>query len=137
MSVLQIPASSTRTRTSFSRATSSTSSRSWSCRFSSHTARIRLLQNLREVLAGRCVLDPGDLLRSAGTDDPSTLVAAFGTELDDVISRLDDVEIVLDHDNCVAAVDETVHQMQQLGDVIEVQTGGRLVEDVQRLARGA
>ena len=44
---------------------------------------------------------------------------------------------MLDHDDRVAAVDQAVQQVQQLGDVVEVQAGRRLVEDVERPAGGA
>ena len=46
----------------------------------------------------------------------------------------DHVEIVLDHQHRVAPIDQPVEHGQQLPDVVEVQAGGRLVEDVERLA---
>jgi hypothetical protein len=44
---------------------------------------------------------------------------------------------VLDDDHRVALVDQFVQHFQQLGDVVEVQAGGRLVENVERAAGGA
>src|ERR1700752_678603 len=52
----------------------------------------------REELARVRALHFGDLFRRAGCHHMASLVAAFGPEIDDVIGRLQDVEIVLDHD---------------------------------------
>jgi hypothetical protein len=45
--------------------------------------------------------------------------------------------VVLDHDHRVASVRERVEHREQLLDVVEVEAGGGLVEDVQRAAGGA
>ena len=55
--------------------------------------------------------------------------------VDDPVSRLDHVEIVLDHDDRVPLLDETVEHFEQLVDVVEVQAGRRLIENVEGLAR--
>src|SRR5690606_13889316 len=46
------------------------------------------------------------------------------------VGVLDDVEVVLDDDDRVALVDEVLQHVEQAADVLEVQAGGRLVEDV-------
>ena len=70
-------------------------------------------------------------------DDPAAAGAAFGPEVDDVVGRLDDVEVVLDDDDRVALVDELLQHVEQLARVLEVQAGRRLVEDVERAAGAA
>ena len=49
----------------------------------------------------------------------------------------DHVEIVLDDEQRMAGVDQPAERAQQLGDVVEVQAGRRLVEQKQRAARAA
>ena len=78
---------------------------------------------------------PGDLLRRALRDDPPAAVAALGAEVDDPVRGLDDVEVVLDDEDRVAAVDEPVEDLEQLVHVGEVEAGRRLVQEVERLAR--
>ena len=51
-----------------------------------------------------------------------------------MVGGLDDVEVVLDHDDGVAGIDQPVENTEQLRHVVEVQTGRRLVQDVERLA---
>ena len=68
-------------------------------------------------------------------DDPAAAGAAFGAEVDDPVGRLDDVEVVLDHDHRVAQRREPVEDFEELADVVEVEAGRRLVEDVEGLAR--
>jgi hypothetical protein len=69
--------------------------------------------------------------------DLAAAVAAFGAEVDDPVGGLDDVEIVLDHHDRVALVDQLVQHFQQLGDIVEMQARRRFVEDVERAAGGA
>ena len=66
--------------------------------------------------------------------DPPATAAAFRPEIDHAVGAPDDVEIVLDDDHRVALVDEFVEHVEQLAHVLEVQAGGRLVEDVERAA---
>ena len=63
--------------------------------------------------------------------------AAAGAEVDHPVGGLDDVEVVLDHDHGVALLDQAVEHFEQLADVLEVEAGGGLVEDVEGLAGGA
>src|SRR6185312_792421 len=74
-----------------------------------------------------------NLFRRAGGDDAAAAGAAFGAEVDDPVGGLDDVEVVFDHHHGAAAVDQPMQHVQQLFDVVEVQTGGGFVEDVQRV----
>ena len=76
----------------------------------------------------------GHLLGRSLGDDLAAAVAAFGTEVDNPVGRLDDIEIVLDHNDRVAQIDETIENAEQLADVVEMQTRGRLIEDVHGLA---
>jgi hypothetical protein len=62
---------------------------------------------------------------------PPPSPAPFGAEVDDVVDRLDHVEVVFDHHHRVAGVDQTLQHLQQLADVLEVEPGGGLVEDVE------
>src|SRR5262249_57339632 len=78
-----------------------------------------------------------DFLRRARGNDPPAAGASLRPEIDDVIGRLDYVEVVLDDDNRVALVDETGEHVEQLPRVLEVQAGRRLVEDIERPAGAA
>src|SRR5690606_7001037 len=88
-------------------------------------------EHVAQIPAGVRRFDLGDLLGRAGGHDHATLLAPLGPEVDDPVRRLDDVQIVLDHQQAVPGLDLLPERGQQLRDVVEVQTGGRLVEDVQ------
>src|SRR5262245_48947803 len=70
-------------------------------------------------------------------DDLSAAFAAFGPEVDHPIGRFNHVQIVLDNDHGVTQVYESLQHVEQLAHVLEVQTCGRLVQDVDGAARGA
>ncbi len=77
-----------------------------------------------------------DVLGGAGGDHLAARIAALGPQVDDPVGRAHDVEVVLDHQERVPGLDEAAERAQQLCDIVEVQTGGRLVEQEQRAARG-
>jgi hypothetical protein len=60
--------------------------------------------------------------------------AAFGAHVDHPVGGLDHVQVVLDDDDGVAGVAQLVQHLQQQLDVVEVQAGGGLVQDVERAA---
>ena len=72
------------------------------------------------------------VLRRAGGDQLAAGVAAFGAEVDQPVGGADHVEVVLDDDERVARFEQLAERAHQLGDVVEVQAGGRLVEHEQR-----
>src|SRR5271155_2665473 len=71
-----------------------------------------------------------DLFGSTDGDDTAALVAALGPEIYDPIRGLDHIEVVLDHDDRIALVAQTLQHDEQLCNVREMQTGGRFVEDI-------
>ena len=67
-------------------------------------------------------------------DDLAAGVAAFGAEVYDPVGGLDDVEVVLDDQEGVAGVAEFEEDFEELGDVVEMEAGGRFVQDVEGVA---
>src|SRR6185312_1876031 len=83
----------------------------------------RALQDLGEEGAGEALLRPGDLLGRPDGHDLAAAGPAFRAEVDDPVRGLDHIEVVLDDDHRVALVHQTVQDLKQLADVLEVQTG--------------
>ena len=90
-----------------------------------------VLQELPEVLARVRGGDLGDRLGRPFGDELPARVAALGAEIEDPVGALDHVEMVLDHEHGVARVDQAVEDAEQLADIVEVEPGGGLVEDVE------
>ena len=63
-------------------------------------------------------------------------VAAIRAHVDDPVGDLDDVEIVLDHHDGVAGIHQFLQHFHQRAHVVEMQAGGRLVENVHGAAGG-
>jgi hypothetical protein len=74
---------------------------------------------------------PGDLGRSALRHNAATGVAAFGAQVDDPISGLDDIEVMFDNEQGMAGLNEALEGLEQHVHVMEVQTGGGFVKDEQ------
>ena len=55
------------------------------------------------------------------------------TEINDVVGRLDHIEVVLDQKDRMTRIDESVQRREQALDVGQVQARGGLVEDVDRV----
>ena len=84
-----------------------------------------------EILTGVAARAPGNSFRRALRDNLAAGVAAFRPQINDPIRRFDHLEIVLNHQERVARGTEFEQHLEQLGDVMEVQTGGGLVENVE------
>src|SRR5882724_8815757 len=85
-------------------------------------------------LAGVGFFGAGDEFGGALGDDAAAAFAAFGAEVDDPVGLLDDVEVVLDDEHGVAKIDQPLEDIEELSNVVEVQAGGGLVENVERAA---
>src|SRR5690606_28820472 len=72
---------------------------------------------------------------TARGDKAAAATAAFRPEIDDVVGRFYDVEVVFDDDDGVSGVDQLLQDVKQLVNVGEMQPGRRLVENVYGLAR--
>ena len=83
-----------------------------------------------EILPGITFADGGDFFRRALRDDSTAAIAAFRSQVDDVISNLDDVQIVLDHDDGIAGIRQFLQHVDQFSDIHRVQAGRWLVKDV-------
>ncbi len=79
----------------------------------------------------------GDLLWRPGRHHLPALRTALRPQIDHPVRRLDHVEVVLDHHQRPPAVDQLAKRHQQLSYIVEMQPGGRLVQDVQHPASAA
>ncbi len=66
--------------------------------------------------------------------DLAALAPTLRAEVNHVVGLLDDVHVVLDDHHRVALVDEPVQDVEEMTHVLEVHAGGRLVENVERVA---
>ena len=59
-----------------------------------------------QELRGVAFLGLGDLFGGAGGEDLTALATSLGTHVDDPVGESDDIEVVLDDDDGVAAIHE-------------------------------
>jgi len=62
-----------------------------------------------------------ELLRRTFSHKLSTAVAAFGTQIDDPICDLDDIQVVLDDQNSIAGVHQGLQHIDQAVHISSVQ----------------
>ena len=77
---------------------------------------------------------PGDVCRGASNQDLTSSAASFRTEIDDMVGGLNNVEIVLDDDDGMAGIDQTVQAVEEFLSIGEMEARGRFVEDVDDVA---
>ena len=63
------------------------------------------------------------------SDHLPAFFATFRAKIDDPVGAFDDFEIVLDHHDRIARFDQALKQPDEKRDVVEMQTGGRFIED--------
>ena len=88
---------------------------------------------LEEACGDRC-RGLGYLFGGAGGYHLTSSSTTFGSHVDHVVGTLDDVHIMLNHDNRVALIDKSVENTQEHFHVLEVQTRRWLIKDIDRLA---
>ena len=77
------------------------------------------------------------LLGRAGGNDPAAAVTALGAQVDDPVGALDDVQVVLDDQDRIARGHEFLQHVDELADIVHVQAGGGLVQNIEGGAGGA
>src|ERR1700694_4390946 len=92
------------------------------------------VEDAGESLAGVGPFGAGNEFGRALRDDAAAAFAAFGAEVDDPVGLLDDVEMVLDDEHGVAEIDEALENIEEFSNIVEMEAGGGLVEDVERAA---
>ena len=75
-----------------------------------------------------------NLFRRTFGNNMSAAFAALGPHVDDPVGALDHVQVMLDYDQRAASSDQLAKGCQQLRYIVEVQTCGRLVQNVQHAA---
>src|ERR1700693_2405328 len=89
----------------------------------------------RQDLAGVGFFNSRYLFRWALGNDASPFFTTFGSEIDDPIRLFDDVKVVLNDQDGVAQCHKTIENIEKFFNVVEMQAGCRLVENIQRAAR--
>ena len=65
--------------------------------------------------------------RCAGGNDLAACIARFRPDIDNIIGFRDYAEVVLDHDDGMAVIDQPVQQVQQQFDIGHMQANRRLL----------
>ena len=68
-------------------------------------------------------------------DQFATGGAGLRTEVENPVGRLDHLEVMLDDNHGIAQIGQAVNHLQQFLDIIEVESGCGLIQDVERLSR--
>src|SRR5207302_4086995 len=76
-----------------------------------------------------------DLLRRSLSYHTPAQLPALGPQVDDPVGGLHDIQVVFDDDDRVSLIHEAMQYLQQQPDILEVQSGRRLIQDVQRATR--
>ena len=76
-------------------------------------------------------MDPRDILGCALRDDFPASGAAFRSQVNDVVGRLDYVEVMFDDDDGIPLVNEFIQDIEQASGIFEMQTCRWFVKNVQ------
>jgi len=71
-----------------------------------------------------------DLLWSTFYHQSSTFMATLWSQVDDVIGRFDDVQVVVDYQDRMPLFDESIQALKQTVNICKMQTGRRFIEDI-------
>jgi hypothetical protein len=92
------------------------------------------IQDAKEGLSGVGLLCAGDEFRRTLRDDTAAAFAAFRAKIDDPVSLLDDVKVMLDDEHSVAERNQTLQNVEQFANIVKMQARGGLIKDIQGAA---
>ena len=75
------------------------------------------------------------LFRGTTCHHLTTIASPLGTHIDDIVSQFDEVGVMLYHHHGVSSVHQLLQHLCEDTYVLEMQTCGRFIEDIQRVAR--
>ena len=73
----------------------------------------------------------GDLLGGAGTHNGAAAVSALGAEINKIIGGFNYIQVMFDHDDGISDVDQALQNGDQMRDILGMQPGGGLVQNIQ------
>src|SRR5574337_1349261 len=74
------------------------------------------------------------LLRPSRRHDLPPVVSALRAQVNNPVGRFDDLQVVLNHQDGVTDISQAMQDLQELADVMEVQSSGRLIQNIYRPA---
>jgi hypothetical protein len=78
-----------------------------------------------------------DLLWPTTPQDLPSLIPSFGTKINDLISGLDHVHVMLNDDDRIAGISQPVENIQEFLNIGEMEPSGWFIQDVDRSPRAS
>ena len=96
---------------------------------------VLFLQIAFQIPAGIAFLYLRHFLRRAAGHYLAAHIAAIGAKVDQVVCRLDYIQIMLNDQNGISHIHKALQHLDQLMDIRRVKSGGRLVQNIDGAAR--
>src|SRR5262245_17494648 len=94
-------------------------------------------QDPAQRVAGCRMVDSGYLLGAANGDDLTAPLSPLRAQVNNIVCHLDDIQVMLNHHDGVSQSDKTAQNVEQFLYVMKMETGGRLIQNVEGLAGGS
>ena len=78
-----------------------------------------------------------DLLRRSPGNHRAALVTAFRPDINQIIRRLNHIQVMFNDNDRIAAVRQSAQNLDQLMDIGKMQSRRRLIQNVDRLSRSS
>src|SRR5258708_39330320 len=79
-------------------------------------------ENSTQKLSGITLRIRGNFFRRSGGNNFSAAVSTFGTKINDPIRSFDDIQIVLDDEQCISSGAQFEKHFEQFRDIVKMQT---------------
>ena len=68
------------------------------------------------------------------TKNPAAARTAFGPQVDDMVGAFNDVQVMFNHHNRVAHIDQPEQNVEEFLNIGKMQADGRLIQDIEGIA---
>src|SRR5207245_11599935 len=90
------------------------------------------IEDSAHIIAGMTSGTTGNFFRGPSAHDLAATFATFRSQIDNPVRAFDHLQIVFNHDHRITRVAQLHQYLQEFLNVGEMQSGGRLIENVER-----
>lgn len=92
----------------------------------------RIFRDIFDIFSGVGYRALGHFLRRSARNHGSAAVSALRSDINNIVRRLDDIQIVFDDNDGISALGQAVQNLHQFVDIRKMKSRRRLVENVDR-----
>jgi hypothetical protein len=90
-----------------------------------------LWKALHQIVPSIRVLHLRNFFRCAAPHNLAAFIAALRAQINDIVRTFQDIQVMLNHHQGVAAIHQLIEALKQRGNIVKMQAGCRLIKEIE------